>query len=77
MIFDSVATMTIFDVLVIAMALLMFRYASPDGFFQRWSRGRVIIALGVLTLSLFYAADLVAHARWSRAFRRGCARCRS
>ncbi len=59
MIFESVVTMTIFDVLVIAMALLMFKYASPDGFFQRWSRGRVIIALGVLTLSLFYAADLL------------------
>ena len=36
MISESVATLTIIDIVVIALALLMFKYASPDGIFQRW-----------------------------------------
>jgi hypothetical protein len=59
MISESVATLTIIDIVVIALALLMFKYASPDGIFQRWPRGRALIVLGVVTLSLFYAADLL------------------
>jgi hypothetical protein len=59
MVSDSVLMMTAIDLVVIAMTMLAAKLAAPERPAEQWSRGRLLILLGVVAVGAFYVIDLL------------------